>query len=217
MDTHMHEIKKYPVTNDADFERLFKDCYEGLYCYGLLLLEDEENVKDLLSDCFEYVYMNYATRTEVKDWKQYLGRMIKHRALDVLRHRKVEAKYVNEYINTHSEEDEYDYDVYEEKQSLLRKALEQLTPRSREVLTACYVDGKKYREVAEELGISESAVKKHMIKSLKLLRAYVEMHKDGDDGGLDMAILQFLLIGYAELNVLAFEGAPLDSLFVFNI
>jgi hypothetical protein len=34
----------------------------------------------------------------------------------------------------------------------------------------CYIDGKKYVEVAEEMQISIASVKKHMVKALKKVR-----------------------------------------------
>ena len=48
--------------------------------------------------------------------------------------------------------------------------MEHLTPRTRDVLERHYLQGKKYSEVAMELGISESAVKKHIMQALKLFR-----------------------------------------------
>ena len=41
---------------------------------------------------------------------------------------------------------------------------------SKEILEACYIQGKKYKEVAEEMKISISTVKKHMVRALKILR-----------------------------------------------
>ncbi|MDY4645071.1 RNA polymerase sigma factor, partial [Prevotella sp.] len=44
------------------------------------------------------------------------------------------------------------------------------TPRTRQILKLCYVERKKYREVAVELQISESAVKKHIMQALSYMR-----------------------------------------------
>jgi len=38
------------------------------------------------------------------------------------------------------------------------------------ILLACYVDGKKYKEVAEMMNISISTVKKHIVKALRIIR-----------------------------------------------
>lgn len=49
------------------------------------------------------------------------------------------------------------------------KGIEQLPPRTREVFLLQRIEGYKYREIAEELAISQKAVEKHMTKAMKFL------------------------------------------------
>ena len=58
----------------------------------------------------------------------------------------------------------------EEKQQRLRKVIRILTPRTRHILEECYIRKKKYQEVADELEISVSAVRKHIMKALQAMR-----------------------------------------------
>lgn len=51
----------------------------------------------------------------------------------------------------------------------MRAALEAASPRTREVLFMQRLDGMSYAEIAERLGISVSAVEKHMAKALMIL------------------------------------------------
>lgn len=56
--------------------------------------------------------------------------------------------------------------------SAVHATLSRLNPRTRQVLLMHRLDGLRYREIAERLGISESAVEKHVAKAaLGLLRA----------------------------------------------
>ena len=48
--------------------------------------------------------------------------------------------------------------------------MEKLTPHTRHILEECYIQRKKYQEVAEELNISVSAVRKHIVKALQVIR-----------------------------------------------
>ena len=43
-----------------------------------------------------------------------------------------------------------------------------------DVLIKCVVEGKKYKEVAEELGISLNTVKTHLARALRFLRNELE-------------------------------------------
>lgn len=49
-----------------------------------------------------------------------------------------------------------------------------LTPQTRHILEACYFQDKRYADVAEELDISTSTVKKHIVQALKVLRKEVK-------------------------------------------
>ncbi len=51
----------------------------------------------------------------------------------------------------------------------VREALHQLSPRTREVFLMHRVDELKYREIAERLGVSVSAVEKHVAKAALFL------------------------------------------------
>ncbi|KGB53905.1 ECF subfamily RNA polymerase sigma-70 factor [Sphingopyxis sp. LC81] len=51
----------------------------------------------------------------------------------------------------------------------VEQGLQQLTPRTREVFLMHRLDGFKYREIAERLEISQSAVEKHIAKAVLFL------------------------------------------------
>jgi RNA polymerase sigma factor (sigma-70 family) len=52
--------------------------------------------------------------------------------------------------------------------------LARLSPRTREVFLMYRIDGLKYREIAAQLGISESAVAKHIAKAVLFLTEWME-------------------------------------------
>jgi RNA polymerase sigma factor (sigma-70 family) len=56
----------------------------------------------------------------------------------------------------------------------VREGLSRLTPRTREVFLMHRLDGMKYREIAEHLGISQSAVEKHIARASLFLTEWAE-------------------------------------------
>lgn len=56
----------------------------------------------------------------------------------------------------------------------LRTGVGQLSPRTREIFLMHRLDGRKYREIAEELGISQSAVEKHIARAMAYLTEWME-------------------------------------------
>ena len=53
----------------------------------------------------------------------------------------------------------------------MREAVDELTPRCREVFELSRVHGLRYAEIAETLGVSVKAVEAQMTKALRTLRA----------------------------------------------
>ena len=62
----------------------------------------------------------------------------------------------------------------EEFKEKLQNAIASLTEAQREVFLMNRIDGKKYWEIAELLGISQKAVEKRMSSALKTLKAQIE-------------------------------------------
>ena len=56
----------------------------------------------------------------------------------------------------------------------VRQGLARLTPRTREVFLMHRLDDMKYREIAQRLGISQSAVEKHIAKAALFLTEWTE-------------------------------------------
>jgi len=56
----------------------------------------------------------------------------------------------------------------------VRDGIDRLSPRTREIFLMQRLDGHKYREIAERLDISQSAVEKHMAKAMRFLADWTE-------------------------------------------
>ena len=61
----------------------------------------------------------------------------------------------------------------DERLRKIRMAMQKLTPYNRMILQECYINKKKYKEVAEELNVSVAAIHKNIVKALRIIREYV--------------------------------------------
>jgi RNA polymerase sigma-70 factor (ECF subfamily) len=98
--------------------------------------------------------------------------------VDYIRHQTVERKYAEFFLQMYSEK-QSEYEDCDEQIRFMRQILSELPPRTQLVLRECYFNNKKYSEVADELGISVSAVKKHIVKALKTMRKNFANKWDG--------------------------------------
>lgn len=153
----------------TSIEKLFKANYASLYIYAFQMINESETSKDIVSDAFEYVWKNY-NELDAATAKSYLYVYIRTRCIDYIRHLQVREQYAQFCLSMTREEIEEGFYEPEERILRLRKAIRSLTPRTRHILEECYVRKKKYQEVADELEISVSAVRKHIVKALQTMR-----------------------------------------------
>ena len=64
--------------------------------------------------------------------------------------------------------------IAQDRQRMLRLAMDQLSPEKREMLTLVKLEGMKYREVAEIFDIKESTLKVNIFRILKQLKKNIE-------------------------------------------
>jgi RNA polymerase sigma-70 factor (family 1) len=158
------------------FDTLFRQYYRRLLAFALQYVEDEQDCHDIVSASFEQLW-NMRDRIDPNTAKQYLYTSVRNGCIDYIRYQGHKKEYV-EYCQKLSDvtDDTNKFAEQEEREKLVVEALGKLEEGTRAVVERCYIRGMKYTEVAEDLGITTNAVRKRMIKALKILR-----HKDVDD------------------------------------
>lgn len=61
-----------------------------------------------------------------------------------------------------------------ERLARVKEGLDRMNPKTRQILLMHRLEGKKYREIAAELGLSQSAVEKHIAKASHFLLEWAE-------------------------------------------
>lgn len=152
------------------FNHLFRLYYQQLLFFAMQYIADEEECHDIVSAVFEEVWRNIGKIEEPKA-KSFLYKSVRNKCIDYVRRQKVKQQYVEftELMSKRYIHEEYDYEK-KDYYGLVNKVMNILKPPTREILEACYIQGKKYKEVAEEMNISIATVKKHMVRALKILR-----------------------------------------------
>jgi RNA polymerase sigma-70 factor (family 1) len=157
------------ITN-AEFDRFFRLYYDALYRYAHQYIPDTEDCLDIVSATFEDVWRNASTLRK-ETVKAYLYTSARNRVIDFLRKQQKRQRYL-QYVEYMSKEaiEEDNFAESDANQFAINKVMRQLKPPTNVILRACYLEGKKYKEVAEEMDMSVSNVKKHIMKALKIIR-----------------------------------------------
>ncbi len=162
---------------ETEFEDLFKKNYSRLFYCALDWVEDSEAAKDIVSELFSEVWNQYE-RLRNEKIEAYLYRSVRNRSINYLKHKAVVIQHQQSFLSMKEEFIDEDAAAHEENLQLIDSTLEQFTPQTRFIFEQCYFKGKKYQEVADLMGISSSAVHKHMNKAFAIFRkAFAEKEK----------------------------------------
>lgn len=156
------------------FEQIFRTHYEQLYLFATHIINDPEECRDIVSDAFADTFRKHPDIAPDK-YLAFLYRLVRNKCIDHIRREIVRQKFLSLYEQAYAlHEDAQVANVLEEKErqlAIVQEVMQEMTPKTRLILERCMLQRKKYREVAEELGISVSAVRKHIVAALKLLRS----------------------------------------------
>jgi RNA polymerase sigma factor (sigma-70 family) len=131
-----------------------------------------EDAEDVIQEAYLRV-LRYAAEHEVECRERLLFSAARNLAVDSLRRRTVRARTAMDYAVLETTTQAWpntDEVVYAgQRLSMAEAAVAQLPPRGREVFLLNRNDGLSYTQIAAHLGISVSAVEKHMARACLLL------------------------------------------------
>ncbi|MBR6938291.1 MAG: sigma-70 family RNA polymerase sigma factor [Prevotella sp.] len=157
-----------------EFERLFKDSYPHMYRMAFSMVENVDDAKDAVHQVFAQIWRN-KPRVANDSIRGYLLAATRNQCLHLLRSRQLKRQMEEELQQeiTASENEER-----EELLQQLRQVIDNnLTEQDRRVLSLHYDDEMTYAETASVLGISASAVNKHITRSLAKIRQTLKIAK----------------------------------------
>ena len=156
------------------FEHLFKDSYPHMYRMAFSMVEDADDAKDAVHQVFTQMWKG---KPEVGDSlvRGYLLAATRNQCLHILRQREL-RRQMEEELQRETEEssDEEHEELMRELQQVIDN---NLTEQDRRVLQLHYGEEMTYQETATVLGISASAVNKHITHSLEKIRKTLKIAK----------------------------------------
>ncbi len=158
------------------FEHLFKDNYPHMYRMAFSMVENADDAKDAVHQVFAQVWKG-KPRVDKDSIRGYLLAATRNQCLHLLRTRQLQLQM--------AEELKQDADIiiseHEEREELLQRLQQviddNLTKKDKCILKLHYEDEMTYKETGAMLGISVSAVNKHITRSLAKIRENLKIAK----------------------------------------
>lgn len=148
---------------------LFQTYYKPLVSYTNTFTRDLQLAEDIVQEFFIALWNGEIQQELIPGTlTSFLRVLVRNRAYNRMTKRDVLSQYV-EVDKIDAIFQEYD-DSRDQIVNLVLKEVETFPERTREVLTAVFVNGLKYKEVALHLGVSESTVKTLLGNAIRKLR-----------------------------------------------
>ncbi|WP_303179782.1 RNA polymerase sigma-70 factor [uncultured Butyricimonas sp.] len=152
------------------FEDIFKQHFATLCTHATTFVNDPDASKDIVHDVFLSLWSHREEIDFSRPILPYLFSLTRNRAINYLAHRKVEDAHAQQAL---VEEPVYTLSEPSDRDELINriiKRIDQLPERCSRVMKLCFIECKKYKEIAEELNISVNTVKTHVTTGLNILR-----------------------------------------------
>lgn len=159
--------------NKMLYEGIFRQYYQMLCAFAISKLKDGELAEEIVQEVFVKLWEK-REQLEVSNFKSYLFSSVNNTVLNHFKHQKVRREHAAEMKVVQEEAVEDSEVEYNELQLKINALIADMPEARQKVFKLVKIEGKKYKEVAEELGISVKTVENQMGSALKFLRAHLK-------------------------------------------
>ncbi|HEY6899437.1 MAG TPA: sigma-70 family RNA polymerase sigma factor, partial [Puia sp.] len=139
------------------------------------LAATESLAEDIVQEVFIKLWLQRERLAEVDCFDAYLNVITRNLIFNHLRKVAGEAAALKELAAREvvAGQDGFSTIVYHELKNNLERAVAHLPPQQKKVYQLSRLDGMKHREISDELRISPSTVKSHMVEALRFIKNYL--------------------------------------------
>jgi RNA polymerase sigma-70 factor (ECF subfamily) len=167
------------ISNEEAFERLFTDWFAGLHAYAYSLVKDDADAEEVVQAVFCRLWERRHEIEVQTSPKAYLYGCVYHECIDWLRRAKMAHTHKTRIVphpGTGLAWEAAGRLELGELEDRFNRALAELPQQCRNVFQLSRFGELRYREIAEQLGISIKTVEAQMSKALKILREKLADH-----------------------------------------
>jgi len=158
--------------NHAAYTEIYNRYSGVLYLHAYNRLRDREESKDLLQELFTTIWNNRKDLDIRSTLSGYLYRAVMNRVFKYFSRKQTEEKYIGSIQESVNSGDCITDHLVRQNQlaGIIEKEIDALPPKMREIFVMSRKERLSHKEIAEQLGLAESTVKKQVNNALKILR-----------------------------------------------
>lgn len=177
-DTELFIRRTFEESPQKGCELLFRRYHQALCSHAVRYVYSKETAEDLVSDVFCKFWKTQAYAGITSSYRLYLFRSVRNEAYNYLRleFQKLDGIETAEVREGALSQRPDQVLQFEEVAHKLESLVESLPPQCRKVFLLSRFEGRKYQDIATELGLSIKTVEVHMVKALSIVRRGLKDH-----------------------------------------
>ena len=153
-------ISRAQSGDEHAFAHLMREYYAYVYAIVIGIVNNPHDAEEVVQDTFLNAYRGLAKYEEQTKFRSWLATIARNRALNWLRAQKMDTVSINE-VEEHTLQTPNtlnDQLIRDEQRELIRRAMETLSQKDREIAHSYYLDGASYEELTRTHGLSYKAI-----------------------------------------------------------
>lgn len=171
--------QEFQAGNETAYALIYRNHAPLLYGYGLKLVKDKELIKDCIQDLFVEIWNTKHKLSKVKSIKSYLFKSIRRKLIaECVKRRRTTLDsaifpILKVLTSPSAEFNLIEKQRFNQERLKLKRALDQLTDRQREIIHLKFYVQLSYVEIAEVMSVSTKGAYKLMGRSINFLRQHM--------------------------------------------
>ena len=154
------------------YEKLYNTCYLGVFRFAMRFLENRQAAEDITTEAFIKLWNARNDLAAVRNVHSFLFTIVRNACLNHLRDLKRHAAHhsrIQETLSGQSEDSLRQHEIAEEVFRYLDNEIKKLSPQQQAILRY-HLEGMKYEEIGNRLGIAVKTVRNLKSEAVKILR-----------------------------------------------
>jgi len=176
LDNSQHiEILSKKISQNSDqqaFKELYLVFFDRLYKFAFSILHSSEFAEEAVNDVFLNIWQKRSSLKNIENLRNYLFMSTKNTSFNYLSKFRKERNTTLDDVLVRFEIDELTPETAfftNEVRMEIEQAINQLPPKTKLVFQMAKIEGLKYKEIAEILGISVNTIDNHIANAIKKL------------------------------------------------
>ncbi len=165
-------VRFFQKGDEKGFTFFFREYYAGLCYYAFQIIKDKADAEEVAGDAFMKLWERHANFENAASIRSFLYTTTRNKSLNRIRQQKkdVQRSKALAYLTDGRENPVINQIIEAEVYREIFLALNTLPPKCREIFQMLFLEGKDYKQIAEELNLSIDTIRNQKARGLMLIR-----------------------------------------------